>query len=189
MVVLAVALFAALSSCAFGCSGSTNSVSVSFVRRCRWAGRQMEHESRALCNKTFFSPSPPDVASLRQICAELLSRRTCKENRAVDYIKINYLQSCVTRSSLVWHFVPLSLFLQTEPKPWRMENQPLDVQLAAVFRVIMWITFDWMFYQLAKNEEFQVCLKFSVSYVKNSCFPSSCDQKISIFEFLEILTK
>lgn len=105
-----------------------------------------------IMQQNFFSPpSHPDVASLRQNCAELLSRRTCKENRAVDYIKINYLQSCVTRSSLVWHFVPLSLFLQTEPKPRRMENQPLDVQLAAVFRVIMWITFDWMLYQLVKK--------------------------------------
>lgn len=55
MVVLALAMFVALSSCAVGCSGNTNSVSMSFVHWCYEARRQMEQykKTHLLCNKSF----------------------------------------------------------------------------------------------------------------------------------------
>lgn len=106
MVVLAVAVSVAPSSCALGCTGSTDSVSTSFVHGCCEARRQMELKIHTLCNKSF--PLFPDVVRHRQICAVLLSHWTYKENRTLRYIKANYLQSRVTDSSFVWHVVPFT---------------------------------------------------------------------------------
>ncbi len=82
----------------------------------------------------------PDVVEHRQNCADFLSHWTFKENRTLHVIKTNLSQSHVTNSSLLWHILPFSfLFFQTELKLWSMENQPMAVQLAAVFEVI-WYT-------------------------------------------------
>lgn len=110
MVVLAVALFVTLSSCAVGCLGNINSLSMSFVHWCYKATRQMEHKSHTLCNKSFpFSQmlfrTDRTVLSFSHI--ELIKRiEHYIILKSITYLRSVTNSSCLTRfARQSWSFV------------------------------------------------------------------------------------